>query len=736
MFKQHHMDWRMGHSPSKTVKPLKFIPASVPGAVQLDWAGAEGWPSPDYDNDTGRYAWMEDEYWLYKGRISFAKPEKEERLFFCCKGIDYRFEIRLAGRLLLEQEGMFTPVDLDLTDIAVPGSEIEILIHPAPKSHSLPVDHHQANQSCKPAVSYGWDFHPRLIPLGIWDDVRLETRPAFHIKDVKIDQRLNGDCSAAELEVEIGFSRPAEFQVLWELFDPSGRSILRRELPGKEPRLVFNTTIDKPDLWWPNGSGAQPLYRNEISVLDGRRNKIQTVVRKTGFRKIRLTMGPEGWNDPDVDRMPKGPNKSPVTLEVNGRLVFGKGSNWVSPDIFPGRLSADHYEGLLNLAKDGHFNMLRCWGGAAIQKDGFFDRCDELGVMVWQEFPLSCSRYEGEPAYLKVLDAESRSIIKRLRHHACLVLWCGGNELFNSWSRMTEQDKALRLLNSNCFTLDPDRSFLTTSPLYGVGHGDYVFRTDGGVDVFRSFQSARCTAYTEFGVPAPAAREEIEHVIPGVELFPPSEKSPSWRKRHGFRAWEGSPESWLELSCIRHYFGEPKDLDELVRNGQTLQAEGLKSIFEEARRQKPVCSMALNWCFNEPWPSAASSSIVQWNGKPKPGYFGTQAALRPVLASARIRKFDWSEGEIFDPEIWILNDTFREYPEGRVEADVYLDDSFHSKKSWNFPVVRTNTNVKGPVVRFDLPDRAWTRIVLKLSIADRTGWNSEYVLLRSRRTGS
>ena len=166
-------------------------------------------------------------------------------------------------------------------------------------------------------------------------------------------------------------------------------------------------------------------------------------------------------------------------------------------------------------------NLIRCWGGAVVPPEAFHDACDELGLMVWQDFPLGCNRYEGTPEYLAVLDQESRSIIRRLRTHPSLAVWCGGNELFNAWSGMTDQDLAIRLLNRNCYDLDPERPFLPTAPVAGMAHGHYVFRDRRGDEVFQIIARASATAYTEFGCPAPADAEVLRETLPEEELFPP-----------------------------------------------------------------------------------------------------------------------------------------------------------------------------------------------------------------------
>jgi beta-mannosidase len=199
--------------------------------------------------------------------------------------------------------------------------------------------------------------------------------------------------------------------------------------------------------------------------------------------------------------------------------------------------------------------------------------------------------------------------------------------------------------------------------------------------------------------------------------------------RHAFKAWDGSPDSWLELTTIRDYFGESKDLDELVSTGQLLQAEGLKFIFEEARRQKPVCGMALNWCFNEPWPTAANGSLVSWPAEAKPALAAVRRACRPVLVSARASKFTWEEGETFTAELFLLNDSPEPVPEGHVEAAIVVGDEMFYLLGWDILGAKANTNVRGPVVHFYLPALKTDRFRLVLKTDPATEWESSYTFL-------
>lgn len=729
MTNRFRLSWTVGPTSSPDAAPARRVPAVVPGAVQLDWARAEGWP-PYWQGDNCRaYAWMEDAYWIYTARLDLPPLAGRERLFFVCGGVDYQFAARLNGAVLHEQEGMFTPFEIDLTaHQARTGDTLDIVVFPAPKCHAEPADRTQARESVKPAVSYGWDWHPRLIPLGIWEETFLEVRPAAHLRDAETGCQLSEDFSTATVTAVIVASPAARrCRVRWSLAAPDGTELFREEARVRpEGTVRFRRTLDRPMLWWPHDHGVPALHTAtvELFAADGRR--LDTRTQRVGFRRVQLIMHEGAWRQPAT--YPVSRNHPPITVEINGRTIFAKGSNWVNPEIFPGLITAETYRPLLRLARDAHFNLMRCWGGALVNKEAFFDQCDELGLLVWQEFPLACNRYGDDPRYLRVLDQESRTILRRVRRHACRAIWGGGNELFNAWSGMTDQAKPLRLLDRNCFELDPDTPFLPTAPLDGMGHGDYRFRDDGGREVHQIYAAAVNTAYSEFGCPGPSPVEYLKTIIPADQLFPPRPGT-AWQTHHGLGAWEVEPTAWLCLDTLRHYFGEAVSLEEIVARGGWLQSEGCKCIFEEARRQKPRCAMALNWCYNEPWPTAANNSLINWPAWPKPAYAAVAAACRPVLASARLPKFSWSGNERFTAELWLLNDSYDELPPGEVVASVEIGGETIALPTWSHGAVAPNRNLAGPAVHWVLPAHAAAdRFTLVLRCPAAAHRDSSYTL--------
>lgn len=718
------LKWELAWSKYLNAAPSKFIPATVPGAVQLDIARAEKYGPHYYGENWKDYLWMEDQFYTY--RTTFFKPElvKGERLIFKSLGIDYQFEIFLNDEKLLAQEGMFTPVHLDITNKLKSRNELKVIVFPVPKKASSPVDRSQAAHVVKPAVSYGWDWHPRLVPLGIWDETTLEIQPASFIEDVKVQYSLTSALDKARISVHLSGWNLKNGSYSWKLIDAEGVGVLNSNGKFDSDEFTGEATLNNPELWWPHDQGKPYLY-SFLLEFHSAEGVMQKVSRKVGFRKVQLVMNEGAWSEPQG--FPKTRSVPPAQFVINGRKIFAKGTNWVNPEIFPGIITAGRYNELLDLALKANFNILRVWGGGIVNKESFYDLCDEKGLLVWQEFPLACNHYPDDPHYLKILEQEATSIINRLAGHSSLALWSGGNELFNSWSGMDDQSLPLRLLNSLTFRLSPQIPFIATSPLMGMGHGNYVFRDlFTNEEVFSNMNRSHFTAYTEFGMPGPSSVEILKKIIPEKELWPPRPGT-SWESHHAFNAWVGN--TWLVDDMLKDYFGPAETLDELVKQGQLLQSEGYKAIYEEARRQKPYCSMALNWCYNEPWPTAANNSLVNYPNIPKPAFYAVSNSCRPLCASARLRKFEWRAGEEFTADIWILNDLPVPVDGGTVIVKLVSGNNTTELMKWDFSSTPANTNIAGPTVRIKIPPMEESLFKLVLEYADHPEYNSEYFLL-------
>ena len=651
----------------------EFFPATVPGNAQCDYAKAFGLPDYKFGDNYKAYEFLEDCRWIYRAELPGTAGVLD------CGGVDYAYTVRLDGREVYRYEGMFRPFRLK---IPARTASVEIEVDPVPKRAGAPKGRWQADNVCKPPVSYGWDWHPRLIPSGIWQETFFVT--GREIFDPVVRYRLNESFDRAEVEVSCATEHTS-----FLLKDREGKCVFSGEIPdGEKLRFAFC-----PNLWWCNGQGEPYLY-DAVFQSPG----CEDVVKKVGFRRVQLLPQESNWM---IDRFPFTQALPPVTVTLNGRQIFAKGSNWVNPEIFVGTITRETYRPLVELAKEAHFNLFRCWGGAIVNKESFFELCDEAGILVWQEFPLACNCYKDDEHYLSVLDSESRAIIERVSQHPCLAIWCGGNELYTGGSSMTEQFHALRLLNANCYRLDPDTPFLYTSPEMGMRHGHYLFRYPDGEECFHGFARTQATAFTEFGVPAPSERAYLQTFLPEEELKIPEGSEPGWIAHHGLLAWEKT--SWLHLETIEFYFGRCRDLDDMILKGQILQIVGYKGMFEEARRKKPHCNMALNWCYNEPWPTAANNSLVNYPAIPKKSFAEVARSLAPVTASARFAKFSWEEGELFEAELFLLNDSYEKEPKGTICVFLRMNGDRWPVLEWQYPEPEPNRNLPGPTVRFPLP---------------------------------
>lgn len=618
----------------------------VPGNIQYDYAVANNFRNIYFADGCKQFDDLEGDGWEYSAKLDYSKVDGE-RVWFVSQGIDYKYKVLLNGEEIFEGEGMFSPLEIDLTDRLVGDDTVAVRIAPHPKREGAPRAREEADHSCKPPFCYGWDWNPRLLISGLYRDAYIETRNGGYIDKCEVAYELCEDFSYAD----VSFSFECSLPCLITLLDELGNTVYK----GEEKSF----RIENPKLWWCNGEGEPTLYSYCIE------NDEFSVEGRVGFRRVKLL---RNVGAVEIGGFPLGCYDAPITLELNGRRIFMKGSNFVNADIFPARVTRERCQTLVRLAKDANMNILRMWGGSGPMQDCFYDVCDKMGIMVWQEFMLSCNDYPDDRHYLEVLEKEGKSIIQSIRRHPCLAIWCGGNELFNGWSGMDEQSLPLRLLDKLCYENDKNTPFIKTSPIMGMAHGGYVFYDEKnmGGDIFVAFQRAYKTAYTEFGVPSIAPLSVLKRIIPEKEIFP-IEDTDSYILHHARGAW--GKERWACLDILERYFGKPDGIDDLIYQSNLLQCEGYKAAFEEARRQWPHCSAAINWVYNEPWYTAANNSLLIYPETPKPAYFAVKSALRPSVFSARIPKFDWQDGEKFKAEIWLLNDSNSAVS---AEAKVYL----------------------------------------------------------------
>jgi beta-mannosidase len=355
--------------------------------------------------------------------------------------------------------------------------------------------------------------------------------------------------------------------------------------------------IENPELWWPNGMGDQRLHRVHVGGRD----------LDVGFRTVEL--------------------RDDYMLVVNGQPVPVKGWNWVPLDALYGVPRPEKLERLLRLAARANVNLLRVWGGGLVETQEFYDLCDRLGLLVWQEFSQSSSGMDSVPAnddeFVQLMAADAREIVVRKRHHPSLAIWCGGNEL-----TADDSHPVLRALRDVVGELDAGRAWLPTSPLGDDVHGPWEHQ--GLRKHHDLYDNATAKLYSEFGVEGMTNRAALEQLIDVERRWPAGRTNPVYE--HLGAWWNNAP---LVQECFGGAIG---DVETMRRASQWLQYEGLRYAVEACLRRG--CG-TIPWQFNESFPNAWCTCAVDYHGVPKPAYWGVARAYRTDHVSAKFATHAW-----------------------------------------------------------------------------------------------
>lgn len=458
-------DWSLRHGES-------LLRAQVPGCVHTDLLTAGLIPDPFLGVNEPEVAWVGRRAWTYVRDVAATDTAEEghERTDLVFDGLDTAATVTLDGRELGRTRNMHRHHRFDVTgrhgqlkvDFASAYDEaasVRALTGERPNVYPEPFQYIR-----KMASSFGWDWGPTLVTAGIWRPVRLERWSTARLAGVRPLVTVEGGTGRVEVRVEV--ERTAQ---------GADRSLaVRATVAGVEAHAAVDgtravLTLDVPDvsLWWPRGYGAQPLYDLEVALVEdgpeaGR--PLDSWQRRIGFRNVEL--------DRSEDEHGTG-----FTFVVNGVRVFVRGVNWIPDDVFPSRITPERYRTRLRQTAEAGVDLVRIWGGGIYEDDAFYDACDELGLMVWQDFLFACAAYPEEQPLRGEVEAEARDNVVRLMPHPSLVLWNGNNENlwgFRDWDWEPELagdswggGYYLDLLPRIVAELDPTRPYTAGSPWSG-----------------------------------------------------------------------------------------------------------------------------------------------------------------------------------------------------------------------------------------------------------------------------
>ena len=624
------------------------LPATVPGCVHTDLLASHQIPDPFFRDNELDVLWVGETDWTY--RRTFRLPGsflERHRVALCCHGLDTIATVRINGTIVGQADNMFRQWRFDIKPALREGeNEIEIafrspMAYVSEKNASsryLPawgVGQHKLDSGGwirKEPCNFGWDWGPMLATCGIWRDIEIVGYDSARLENVHILQDHKG-ADGVQLTVHTKAETldderlKANIDVMLE-----GQAVAHGVASLVDGQGPVELQVDDPQLWWPNGMGEQPLYDVRIELLDRADEILDSTTKRIGLRTLELVREPDAWGES-------------FHFAANGVPFFAKGANWIPDDVFATRMTRERYARSLQDAVDANMNMLRVWGGGLYEQDVFYDLCDELGLCVWQDFIFSCATYPAfDDDWMANVRVEAEQNVKRIRHHACLALWCGNNELEQGlvsaeWTNRTmswADYKPLfdELLPEIVAQIDPQTDYWPSSPHSPCGDrydfnnptcGDaHLWSVWHGKMPFEWYRTCEHRFNSEFGFQSfPEPRTTYAYTEPGDRNIT------SYVMEHHQRSAIGNT---TIMSYMCDWFRLPRSFEMTLWLSQILQGMAIKYAVEHWRRAMPQGMGTLYWQLNDCWPVASWSSVDSY-GRWKALHYMARQFYAPLLVS-------------------------------------------------------------------------------------------------------
>ena len=547
--------------------------------------------------------------------------------------LDTVAEIRINGDLVLASDNMFRSWRVDVSaalqvgtnemSITFRSPQVEAARRQAAQRYFVPFSAnntpiHNGNMLRKPSCDFGWDWNIALATFGLYGDLYLEPKPAARIASLVVSQHHAPGRAVVRVEAAVEGVGDVTFALCGVVARVAATGGI----------AVAELVIADPVLWWPAGQGAQVLH--DLTVTLG----AQVAHRRIGLRQAELIT--------EKDAAGLG-----FKVRINGRDVFCKGANWIPQDALAGRINPADTRDLLQSAVDANMNMLRVWGGGRYEATWFYDLCDALGLMVWQDFMFSCHIYPADEDFLADVAVEVREQALRLNHHACIALWCGDNELIGAltWFPETRKNRDLylvgydrlnRVIEQSLKAAVPGAVWWPSSPSPGpmdfgdAWHDDSkgdmhfwsVWHEGRDFDHYRDVSPRFCS---EFGFQSYPSMEVIRRFADPKDFNIAAPVMESHQKNAGGNA--------RIAETMFRYFRFPVDFENFVYLSQVQQGLAIKTAVTHWRSLKPHCMGTLIWQLNDTWPVCSWASLDHGGGW-KLLHHMARAFFQPVYVSA------------------------------------------------------------------------------------------------------
>lgn len=662
----------------------KWYSAKVPGNIHDDLLSNQLIEDPFFGNNESSVQWVSDSVWEY--RLFFDKHCAEgieyDNNDLVFEGLDTYAEVFVNGMKLTSKSGdslafnMFRKWVFQLPEnLKEKNNELLVRFYPSGlydsiAASSLPYQLPDNRVFTRKAqYESGWDWGPKLNTCGIWKDVYIESWNGLKINSFSVsDKEPSVDASRPWItmaSIDIVADEVVSCNLKIDVTDDNGynQSVKQKvNLRAGMNTVKIPVTIENPKLWWPNGAGEAHLYYYTVSVLDSRSDELCTQVRTHGLRTVRLEQKSDSIGES-------------FQFYVNEKPVFMRGVNWIPASSYPGTLARsegdDIYSELLQKCKDANMNMIRVWGGGIYEHESFYDYCDRLGLLVWQDFMFACNIYPGDKKFCDNVMAEAEEQVSRLRDHACIAVFCGNNEVHNGledwgWQKQfgyTDQQYASiyadydrlfnKILPAVCHKQMPSVSYVHSSPTYGWGHEEctthgcsHYWGVWWGELPFEVWKQKTGRFMTEYGFQSYPQMSSINQFTMPADRNLTSDAMKNHQKHaRGVQ---------IISKAMEDLFGEDNSarIEDFVYLSQLTQMEGISQAIEAHRIQHDRCSGTLVWQLNDCWP-VASWSCIDYYGRPKALYYRIAGLYKNLIIAS---EKDESGNIVF----YIVNDEFSE----------------------------------------------------------------------------
>jgi len=608
------------------------VPAVVPGCVHLDLVAAGVIADPYLGENEADVAWVGRTDWTYSTTFRHV-ADGADRTDLVMEGLDTVAVVTLNGVVVTRTRNMHRSYRVDVSERLREGDNLLEIAFSAPLTEAEAaadrlgarphVNRHPYNALRKNASSFGWDWGPDLPSSGIWKPIALESWSTARIASVRPRVDLAADGSGV-LDVDVEVERVAGVDLSVHV-RVAGRSAVAT-LVADGTHASLRVVVPDVAAWWPRGYGEQPLYDVSVELFDGDA-RLDVRKQRVGFRTVAVATNPDEAG-------------TSFELLVNGRTVLVRGYNWIPDDAFPSRVDRPRVERSIRQAFDSHANLLRVWGGGIYESDDFYDVCDELGILVWQDFLFACAAYPEEVELRDEVEAEAREAVVRLSAHPSLALWCGGNECLwghEDWDWKEPLAGASwglgyysSLLPAIVAELDPSRPYIPGSPYSPTAgthpndpaHGPMHIWDVWNIRDYAAYLEYEPRFVSEFGFQGPPTWSTLTRALNEASR---RRDSSAWlahqkaedgdgkldRGMSGHLPHQGSFEDWHWATSLN-------------------QARAVAAGVEHFRSLAPHCTGAVVWQLNDCWP-VTSWSAVDGDGRRKPLWYALRRSFSDRL---------------------------------------------------------------------------------------------------------